>query len=34
MDVIEAIKSRRSVREFTDDDVDDTVLEEIIDAGR
>ncbi len=34
MDVIEAIKSRRSVREFTDDDVDDTALEEIIDAGR
>jgi len=34
LDVIEAIKSRRSVREFTDDDVDDTMLEEIIDAGR
>lgn len=34
MDVIEAIKSRRSIREFTDDDVDDTALEEIIDAGR
>ncbi|MFH0904640.1 MAG: nitroreductase family protein [Methanobacteriota archaeon] len=34
MDVIEAIKSRRSVREFTDDDVDDKALLEIIDAGR
>jgi nitroreductase len=34
MDVIEAIKSRRSVREFTDDKVDDKALEKIIDAGR
>jgi nitroreductase len=34
MDVIEAIKSRRSVREFTDDNVDDKALEKIIDAGR
>jgi nitroreductase len=34
MDVIEAIKSRRSVREFTDDNVDDKALEMIIDAGR
>lgn len=34
METIEAIKTRRSVREFTDDDVDDTALEEIIDAGR
>jgi nitroreductase len=34
MDVIEAIKSRRSIREFTDDVVDDKALEEIIDAGR
>jgi nitroreductase len=34
MDVIEAIKSRRSVREFTDEVVNDQALEEIIDAGR
>lgn len=34
MDVIEAIRSRRSVREFTDDDIDDPVIEKIIDAGR
>jgi nitroreductase len=34
MDVIEAIKSRRSVREFTDEVVNDKALEEIIDAGR
>jgi len=34
MDVIEAIKSRRSVREFTDDEVDDKTLLEIIDTGR
>ena len=34
MDVIEAIKSRRSVREFTDEVVNDETLEEIIDAGR
>lgn len=34
MNVIEAIKSRRSVREFTDEGVTDTALEEIIDAGR
>lgn len=33
MDVI-AIKSRRSVREFTDEVVDDKALEEIIEAGR
>lgn len=34
MDVMEAIKSRRSVREFTDEIVNDKALEEIIDAGR
>ncbi len=34
MDTIEAIKSRRSVREFTDGDVSDEVIEQIIDAGR
>lgn len=34
MDVIEAIKSRRSVREFTDEIVDDKALEEIMEAGR
>ena len=34
VETIEAIKTRRSVREFTDDDVDDKALEEIIDAGR
>lgn len=34
MYVIEAMKSRRSVREFKDEDVDDMALEEIIDAGR
>lgn len=34
MDVMEAIRSRRSVREFTDDDIDDSVIEKIIDAGR
>lgn len=33
MDVAEAIKSRRSVREFTDEIVNDKALEEIIDAG-
>lgn len=34
MDVIEAIKSRRSVREFTDGVLSDLLLEEIIDAAR
>ncbi len=34
MDVMEAIRSRRSVREFTDDGIDDPVIEKIIDAGR
>lgn len=34
MDVIEAIKSRRSVREFTDESVNDEALEGIIEAGR
>ena len=34
MDVIEAIRSRRSVREFTKDDLDDLVVEKILDAGR
>ena len=34
MDAMEAIKTRRSVREFTDRDVDDKMTEEIIDAGR
>jgi len=34
MEVVEAIKSRRSVREFTDEVVNDKALEEIMDAGR
>jgi len=34
MDVMVAIKSRRSVREFTKDDLDDMGVEKIIDAGR
>lgn len=34
MEVIDAIKSRRSVRDFTGGDVDDGTLEDIIDAGR
>ena len=34
METIEAIRSRRSIREFTDGDVSDEVIEEIIDAGR
>ncbi len=34
METIEAIKTRRSVREFIDNDIDDKALEEIIDAGR
>jgi len=34
METIDAIKTRRSVREFTDRGVDDIVIEEIIDAGR
>ncbi|VVB88432.1 Coenzyme F420:L-glutamate ligase [uncultured archaeon] len=34
METIEAIRSRRSVREFTDEDVSDKAVEEIMDAGR
>ena len=34
METIEAIKTRRSVREFTDEKVDDKTIEKIIDAGR
>ncbi|MFQ6050879.1 MAG: nitroreductase family protein [Candidatus Hydrothermarchaeota archaeon] len=34
MDVIEAIKERRSVREFTDDDVSDEIVREILDCAR
>ncbi len=34
METIEAIKTRRSVREFTDREVDDKLIEEIIDTGR
>jgi len=34
MDVFEAIKGRRSVREFRSDSVDDKDLEKILDAGR
>lgn len=34
MDVIEAIRTRRSVREFTVNDVDDSVIETILNAGR
>ncbi len=34
METIESIKTRRSVREFTDREVDDKLIEEIIDTGR
>jgi nitroreductase len=34
MDVLEAIKSRRSVREFTDEKIGDEAIEKILDAGR
>jgi len=34
METLEAIKSRRSVREFTDEGVSDRSIEEIIEAGR
>ncbi|MBM3309542.1 MAG: nitroreductase family protein [Candidatus Altiarchaeales archaeon] len=34
MDVLNAIKSRRSVREFTDEDVSDKQIESILEAGR
>lgn len=34
METIEAIKSRRSVREFTDENVSDEAIEQIIEAGR
>lgn len=34
MDTIEAIRTRRSVREFSDEKVDDGTIEEILDAGR
>ncbi len=33
MDTIEAIKSRRSVREFTDEHLGDEAIEQVIDAG-
>ena len=34
MDTIEAIKSRRSVRAFTDENVSDEVITQILEAGR
>ena len=34
MDTLDTIKTRRSIREFTDSDVSDRMLEEIIEAGR
>ncbi len=34
METIEAIKTRRSVREFTDENVSDETIEKILDAGR
>lgn len=34
MDTIEAIKTRRSVRGFTDEDVSDEIIEQVLDAGR
>ncbi len=34
METIEAIKTRRSVRGFTDENVDDMSVEQILDAGR
>ena len=34
VETIEAIKSRRSVREFTDEDVNDAEIEQILEAGR
>ena len=34
METIEAIKSRRSVREFTDENVNDAEIEQILEAGR
>jgi len=34
MEVIEAIRSRRSVREFTAEEVDDNAIEKILEAGR
>ncbi len=34
METIEAIKTRRSVRGFTDENVDDKSIEQILDAGR
>lgn len=34
METIDAIKTRRSVREFTDENVGDEIIEKILDAGR
>ncbi|HEY9205912.1 MAG TPA: nitroreductase family protein [Candidatus Methanoperedens sp.] len=34
METIEAIKTRRSIRGFTDENVDDKSIEQILDAGR
>ncbi len=34
MDTIEAIKTRRSIREFTDENVSDDIIGEILEAGR
>lgn len=34
METIEAIKTRRSIREFTDENINDKTIEEILEAGR
>lgn len=34
MDTIEAIKTRRSIRGFTDEDISDEIIEQVLDAGR
>ena len=34
MDFTEVIKSRRSIRKFTDEPISDEILERILDAGR
>ncbi len=34
MEVIEAIRTRRSIRSYTDEPVDDEMIESILDAGR
>lgn len=34
METIEAIRTRRSVRGFTDEDISDEIIEQVLDAGR